>query len=204
MQNSVIRVAREITVQVVNLCLVRGRRGMSAQLSLGGDRKGSFVIVTMWSSTTVPWVESLLVWEPGWITASSTDHAAWPTGCDDNGKRLTYTRLLPQSPCKRFALITGPIGGGLTIWYHGIWGCRSHQLPRCRMPRTSRNSSVRSTMAPNRVAIDSRPTNVTAKESQVATEDETSIALLADRLEIHRDEWNTIWRQSAFWNKGKR
>jgi hypothetical protein len=47
-------------------------------------------------------------------------------------------------------------------------------------------------MAPNRVAIEPRPTNVTAKESQVAIEDETSIALLVDRLEIRRDEWNTI------------
>lgn len=36
LQNNAMSVVREITVQVVNFCLVRGRRGISAQLSLGG------------------------------------------------------------------------------------------------------------------------------------------------------------------------
>ena len=123
------------------------------------------------------------------MTPNSTDHAAWPAGWD-NGKRLTSTVFLPQIPCERFALMIGPTGGGLKTRYHGRRGCRNHHLPKCRTSRKAWKGSVCSLIALNWVTRDPNPMTVAARESQLATVDEVSIARVVvnlNRKEI--DSW---------------
>jgi hypothetical protein len=117
-----------------------------------------------------------LIGDSVWSMARIRDQPALPG--NPKGMRAIWRALVPQNPSNIFAMIMGPCGGGLVISHHGNAGCRWNQIPRYSTVRLAWKGSSLSLMALACVIKPPRPTAVTAKESQLATREAVSVAIV--------------------------